>query len=67
MPYSVDDPTRPIYQEVPGWGDTEGNVVPAQLEAYIHLIEKAVGVPVKLVSLGPDRSQTILRGQDITV
>ena len=67
MPYSVDDNTRPIYHQVPGWGDTEGNVVPAQLEAYIHLIEKAVGVPVKLVSLGPDRSQTILRGQGITV
>jgi adenylosuccinate synthase len=65
MPFSLDQPLEAVYEDLPGWGDTQGNHVPASLEAYIRRIEEAVGVPVRLVSLGPDRDQTVQRGRTV--
>jgi adenylosuccinate synthase len=53
---------EPVYTELPGWGALSVNsALPASLEAYIRRIEEATGVPVKLVSLGPDRAETLMR------
>jgi adenylosuccinate synthase len=62
LPYDLSGTIEPVYIELPGW-NCNGNAVPEQLEAYVRMIEKATGVRVDIVSLGPDRSQTVMRGQ----
>ncbi len=57
---------EPVYETLPGfsadvsaarrWDD-----LPAEARDYVALIERAVGVPVSLVSVGPDRAQTLAR------
>jgi len=54
----------PVYEEVPGWQEditncTEWEQLPAAAQAYFRRIEELVGVPVAIVSVGPDRGQTI--------
>ncbi len=56
---------EPIYEEMPGWTDpTVGaksmDALPATARAYIKRIEELVGVPVDMVSTGPDREETIV-------
>lgn len=64
LPYDLDGPIEPVYHELPGWPATTGiNELPAPLNAYIALIEQAVEVPVRIVSLGPDRAQTVMRSE----
>jgi len=51
---------------MPGWkGDIKGfqkwDELPAELRNYIEYIEKETGVPITIVSVGPDRSATIYR------
>ncbi|MEO6884637.1 MAG: adenylosuccinate synthase [Bacteroidia bacterium] len=67
LPYDISPEfVSPVYQEVEGWsGDlcamNNSNQLPKSLENYIQLIEKNVGVPITIVSVGPDRTQTIIR------
>jgi adenylosuccinate synthase len=56
---------EPIYEEMPGWAEsTVGtkslDALPANARAYIKRIEELVGVPVDMVSTGPDREETIV-------
>jgi adenylosuccinate synthase len=66
MPYEiVHEKIVPVYTELPGWnmpisGTTEADVPPNLLN-YIIFLEKALNVPISMISIGPDRSQTILR------
>jgi adenylosuccinate synthase len=66
MPYEiVHEKIVPVYKELPGWnmpisGTTEADVPPNLLN-YIIFLEKALNVPISMISIGPDRSQTILR------
>ncbi len=58
----------PVYTELPGWSEDLTGVkspeeLPASLHAYIEFIEKYIGVPVSVVSVGPDRTQTLMRKQ----
>ena len=65
LPYRVEeDWVQPIYEMLPGWkteltGMTEKQALPAALTDYIKFIEGFVGIPVSMVSVGPDRTQTI--------
>jgi adenylosuccinate synthase len=57
---------KPQYNNLVGWneditGFNSASQIPAALDAYIQFIEKETGVPVGIVSVGPDRSQTIRR------
>ncbi len=57
---------KPVYKTVPGWYQSLEAVesydgFPNELKDYVTLLEKELGVPIKLVSVGPDRKQTILR------
>ena len=57
---------EPIYETFEGWEADLGSCrrfddLPPQLKAYIEQIEKRVGAPVGIVSVGPDREQTICR------
>ena len=64
LPYDLDSTVEPIYQEVAGWTNTEGSTeLPPELSDYVTMIERATGVPVSIVSLGPDRKETVLRGE----
>jgi len=62
MPYDINSRVEPILKKVDGWGDLSTDApLPAGLSSYIALIEERVGVPVTLVSLGPDRAETVHR------
>jgi len=59
-------PVEPVYTELSGWkekisGIREYENLPANLKKYIKFIEDQTGVPVTLVSVGPDREETIFR------
>ncbi len=58
--------TTPVYETIPGWGSdltiaSNYYDLPCDLKNYVKYIEDKVGVPIKLVSYGPDRSETIIR------
>jgi adenylosuccinate synthase len=58
---------RPVYEEMPGWrtditGCRSFEDLPRQARDYISRIEELAGVPASLIAVGPDRSQTIMRG-----
>ncbi len=66
FPYSIDDAAavRPVYTELPGWRTdltaiTSPDEFPQAFRDYIAFIERELGVPVAIVSVGPDRAQTI--------
>ncbi len=52
----------PVYKEMKGWKQniTSANKLPEELLSYISFIEKSTGVPISIVSVGPDRKQTII-------
>jgi len=59
---------EPIIELVPGWQEDLGAVrqfedLPANAKAYVERIEMLLGAPVSLVGVGPDRSQTLVRGR----
>jgi adenylosuccinate synthase len=63
FPFDITEMT-PIYKEFKGWNkDTtqfnSENEFPQELKDYISFIEKETGVRISIVSLGPDRTQTI--------
>ena len=67
FPVGAEDAARcvPIYEDVPGW--TESTVgarslaaLPGNARAYVKRIEQLVGVPIDMVSTGPDREETIV-------
>ncbi len=60
MPYDITTGVEPMYTVLPGWGELgTGHDLPSQIKTYIHLIQDAVGVPVTMVSTGPDRKEVI--------
>ena len=67
LPYNIEEENvTPIYTEFKGWkqdltGLTTFDSLPKELKDYIEFIEKEVEVPIKIVSVGPDRKQTITR------
>ena len=67
FPYNIEEHNvTPIYTEFKGWKEdltamSTHNTLPKELNDYIKFIEDFVEVPVKIVSVGPDRKQTIMR------
>ena len=60
---------EPIYAELPGWKTNMSHMksedeFPEEFNAYLTFLEEELGVPVKIVSVGPDREQTIMRYTD---
>ncbi|WP_050460730.1 adenylosuccinate synthase [Herbaspirillum autotrophicum] len=56
---------EPIYEEMPGWSESTVGVqslagLPQTARAYIKRIEELVGVPIDMISTGPDREETIV-------
>ena len=67
LPYRLDAQLlEPVYQSLPGWSEDLTGVrqttdLPDTLTSYVRFIEEFTGVPVVLVSVGPDREQTLWR------
>ena len=64
LPYNMDSEVTPIYTEMPGWNTDLTEVrskdqYPKELSDYISFLEKELKVPIKYVSVGPDREQII--------
>ena len=64
MPFDLDAEVKPVYTEMPGWntdltGVRSKEQFPKELKEYITFLEKELKVPVKYVSVGPDREQII--------
>ena len=65
MPYDTEG-WKAVYETLPGWQTdltqmTSESQFPKELKDYIAYIEKATGTPITIVSVGPDREQTITR------
>ncbi|MDR1653130.1 MAG: adenylosuccinate synthase [Prevotellaceae bacterium] len=66
LPFEINKNIKPIYKEIRGWSKNTDNIsaekdFPKEFSAYISFLEKELNVPIKMVSVGPDRAQTILR------
>ena len=67
FPYDVNDlDVKPIYIEMNGWKKdltalSQYNDAPIELKNYVEYLEKELNVPISLVSVGPDRKQTLLK------
>lgn len=65
MPYDTEG-WKAVYEDLPGWKTdltqmTSEQQFPQQLRDYISYIEKETATPITIVSVGPDRAQTIMR------
>ena len=67
LPYNIEaENVTPIYTNLKCWKEdltkmTEASQLPKELNDYIDFLEKELELPIKIVSVGPDRKQTILR------
>ncbi len=67
FPYDISDGIEPVYKEMPGWELNLSEVksedeFPQTFKDYIAFLEQELEVPIAIVSVGPDRAQTIVRG-----
>ena len=70
FPARLDDleKCKPVYREVKGWQCditkcSTYDELPQEVKDYVKTIEEEVGVPVNIISVGPDRAQTIVRDE----
>ncbi|MDR2859705.1 MAG: adenylosuccinate synthase [Mediterranea sp.] len=66
FPYDINADVKPVYTELPGWQTSmkkmqNENEFPAEFNGYLFFLEETLGVPIEIVSVGPDREQTIMR------
>ncbi len=67
LPYCIEEEyVTPVYQSFKGWKQDLTKVrnesdLPKELMSYIEFLEHELQVPIKIVSVGPDRTQTIIR------
>lgn len=69
FPFDISEGVEPVYVELPGWKTDMTKMqsedeFPEEFNAYISFLEDQLGVPIKFVSIGPDREQTIERYVD---
>ena len=66
FPFEINEGSKPVYVEMPGWNVDMTKMqsedeFPEEFNAYISFLEEELEVPIKIVSVGPDREQTIVR------
>ena len=67
FPYDINEGIEPVYVEMPGWKQdltqcsSEADF-PEAFKEYIEFLEQQLDTPIAIISVGPDREQTIVRG-----
>ncbi|NLJ00270.1 MAG: adenylosuccinate synthase [Bacteroidales bacterium] len=66
LPYDLETGIEPVYVELPGWQADmtkiqSENEFPEEFNNYVTFLEEELEVPITIVSVGPDRAQTIIR------
>lgn len=66
FPFETNTEIEPVYVEMKGWNTDMTQMqseseFPKEFKDYIHFLEKELEVPIKIISIGPDRAQTIIR------
>ena len=66
FPYDINEGIEPVYAEMPGWKTdmtkfTSEEQFPKEFNDYVAFLEKELETPIKIISIGPDREQTIVR------
>ena len=66
FPYDIEKGIEPVYTELPGWQTdmtkfTSEEAFPQQFKDYIKFLEAQLETPITIISIGPDREQTIFR------
>jgi adenylosuccinate synthase len=64
LPYEVNELLQPVYKEFKGWKEDITKIksftdLPAAFKSYLQFIEDEIKVPIKIISVGPNRSETI--------
>ncbi len=67
LPYEIDN-VEPIYKEMKGWKTdmtqfTSEEQFPAEFNDYVAFLEDFLETPITIISIGPDRAQTIIRNK----
>lgn len=68
LPFDTNVDIEPVFIEMNGWKKDITDIrdydkLPSALRDYVGFIEKETGIPVDMISVGPDRSETIIRGK----
>lgn len=66
FPYNIENDIEPVYKELPGWKTdmtkmTSESEFPQAFKDYVDFLEKELETPITIISIGPDREQTIER------
>ena len=66
FPFSIDAGIEPVYTTIPGWKTPLGNMraydeLPDAFKAYVRFLEEELATPITIISVGPDRTETIIR------
>lgn len=66
FPYNIEEGIEPVYKELKGWKAdmtkmTSEEEFPQEFKDYIKFLETELETPIKIISIGPDRAQTIVR------
>jgi adenylosuccinate synthase len=65
LPYEVNEALEPVYKEFKGWAEDLSKVnsydnLPTEFTNYLKYITSEVNVPIKVISVGPNRNETII-------
>ena len=66
LPYDLNEDAEPVFIEMDGWMEDISMIrkyedLPIALKEYVEFIEKEIALPVEIVSVGPDREETVFR------
>ena len=67
LPYSLEDNIKPVYKHFKGWSQDISGIrtyrdLPEELKVYKSFLEKETGVPITMISVGPDREAVVKTG-----
>ena len=68
LPYNLEEEIKPILKEYKGWNKDVSSIkeyeqLPSEIKDYIQSIEQMTGIPVTMISVSPDRENTIVRNK----
>ena len=66
LPFEDNSKLEPVYTEINGWKEDISKIqnlseAPKELHEYIDFLEEKLNIPIKIVSVGPNRNQTFIK------